>query len=230
MKRYLICSMIAVLALTSSCAYYPRLTAIPLIREKGDTRIEGGVAIYSPSAQASVSHGLTENMAFQVAASIGATKDYHTQGALGYYKNFQDRIVLESYGGFGFGYGDAYKSSTGGHLRGNYQIYFAQFNIGGIGRKPANIDYGLGLKSGYLHSKMTDYNYFFISEQNSHNQLRPVYSLNGIVVEPTLFVRLGGKKLKFNVALGHCWMFQFTHTDKRFPTGANFGIGLSYGF
>jgi len=229
MKRCIICLLIAITALTTSCAYYPHLTGTPLIKEKGDTRIEGGLTLYSPSAQASFSRGLTEKLAFQVAASIGYD-DYYTQGALGYFKNINNKTVMELYGGVGFGHGDAYKDANPGHLRGNYQIYFAQFNIGNIEKKLANLEYGIGLKPGYLHSKMTDANYFFISENYSKTDSYPVYSLNGFIFEPTVFLRFGGKNLKFNIALGKCWMVQLTHTDKTFPVGSNFGIGVSYSF
>jgi hypothetical protein len=217
--------------LTTGCAYYPHLTGIPLIKEKGDTRIEGGVAFYSPSAHISISQGVTEKIAYQAAVSIGAvSKEYYTQGALGYYKNIGARTVFESYGGFGFGYGDAYKDANPGDLTGNYQIYFAQFNIGNVTRKFANIEYGLGLKSGYFHSKMTDQSFFSLPEDYPQNQPYPVYSLNGIIVEPTVFTRLGGKNLKFIVEYGICEMIQLTHNDKKFPVGDNFGIGFSYSF
>ena len=231
MKRYAVCLIIAILTLTTGCAYYPHLTGIPLIKEKGDTRIEGGVALYSPSAHISVSHGATKNLALQVAACTGAVdKEYYAQSAIGYYKNIHNMTILEMYGGFGFGYGDAYKDATGGNLRGNYQIYFTQFNIGNIGRKFPNVEYGLGFKTGYLHSKMTDFNYFYNYDSYPQNQPYPVYFLNGIIVEPTFFTRFGGKNLKFNVAMGPCWMIQFTHTDKRFPVAGNLGIGFSCSF
>ena len=49
-------SMIVLSFLITGCGtYYPRLTGIPLIKGKGDTRIEGGVTILDPDIQASVS-------------------------------------------------------------------------------------------------------------------------------------------------------------------------------
>ena len=61
--------MIIIAFLTTSCAYYPRLTGIPLIREKGDTRIEGGINVIVPNVQTSVSHGVSEKIAIQAAVS-----------------------------------------------------------------------------------------------------------------------------------------------------------------
>ena len=44
-KRHLICTMTIIFGLTTSCSYYPRFTSAPLIKEKGDTRIEGGIGV-----------------------------------------------------------------------------------------------------------------------------------------------------------------------------------------
>ena len=90
-------------SLTTSCTYYPHLTGIPLIKEKGDTRIEGGVTILDPSIHASVSYGATEELALQAVFSANSV-EYYGQGAIGFYKNIQDRNVMELYVGFGYGY------------------------------------------------------------------------------------------------------------------------------
>jgi len=226
-KRHAVYSLIAICCMTTSCAYYPRLTGIPLIKEKGDTRIEGGLTFMPPNFQASVSHGATDNIAIQVAGTANY-EGYYGHVAIGHYNNIEDRMVMEFYGGFGYGYSDAYKSSTGGRLNGNFQNYFAQFNFGNIERNKANLEYGLGVKLGYWASKMTDNNYFVFHEQNKP---LPVHNLNGIFAEPTVFMRLGGPKLKFHAALGGCWWFQLTNTDKELPWWPiNIGIGFSYSF
>ena len=236
MKRNLICSIIVICGLTTSCAYYPRLTSVPLIKEKGDTRIEGGIGVLSQSLQASFSQGATEKIAYQLSASIdpygpGSSVGLYAQGAIGFYKNIQERNVMELYGGFGCGRSNAYKDANPGDVYGNFQSYFLQFNYGNIQKKKANLETGFGLKTGFLHSKMTDANYFFNPDDYLPNEPYSVYRLNGLLFEPTVFLRFGGEKLKFWTALGASIYYQLNHTDTWLPASApDFGLGVSYSF
>ena len=226
-KKHVVFSLVAICFLASSCVYYPRLTGIPLIREKGDTRIEGGATFMPPTLQASISHGLTDNIAIQVAGSFNA-EDHYTHFAVGHFRNIENRTVMELYGGFAFGHGYAYNGAKPGSLSGNFQQYFLQFNIGNIERRRANFEPGAGLRLGYMTTQMTDNNFFSLLQQ--HDPL-PVFNLNGIFVEPTVFMRFGGQNLKFHTALGGAKWIQLTHKDKRLPWwGLNFGIGFSYSF
>jgi len=222
--------------LTTSCAYYPRLTGVPLIKEKGDTRIEGGIGLLSQSLQASFSQGATDKIAYQLSASIDPygpnnSSGLYAHGAIGLYKNILDHKVMEFYGGFAYGRSSAHKNANPGDVFGNYQVYFLQFNYGSIKKKKANFEYGVGIKSGLLNSKMTDAIYFFEPDYYLPNEPYPVYRLNGILFEPTVFLRLGGEKLKFWTALGASLYYQFNHTDKQLPASApGFGLGVSYSF
>lgn len=94
-------------------------------------RIDAGISIV-PSANATVSYGLTDKIAIQGFGSVGADDRYYVQAATGMYKNKGDRKILEVYGGFGYGYGNAYKDANLGNLLGDYQIYFGQANFGKI--------------------------------------------------------------------------------------------------
>ena len=215
--------------LITSCAYYPRLTGVPLIEEKGDTRIEGGISFMPPNIQASVSHGVSECIAIQAAGTVN-DEDRYGHVAIGYFKKIQDRNVMELYGGFGFGHFEAYQSTTGGRMYGNNQTYFMQFNFGNVERKSRNKEYGVGLKLGYQHYKMTDRHYFGDIEYNPNEPL-PVYNINGLFVEPIFFTRFGGEKLKFQAMLGGCLWLQLSHKDKEMPWWPlNFGFGVSYSF
>ena len=238
MKTLYHISLIALLMImATSCAYYPHLTGVPLINEKDDTRIEGGVTI-APSAHATVSYGLTDKIAIQAAGALGGGAGlyydsaergksvYYLQGAAGLFKSLQNRKVLELYGGFGHGYGYSENHDKGEEF-GNYQVYFAQFNFGKVNSEIKNIDYGLGLKTGYIHADMTDNRYF------EHDSKPPysTYKYDGILLEPQFFFRIGGKKLKFQTTLGLCGLFRLTNNDNAFPfCPFNFGLGLSYGF
>lgn len=218
------CIILVILFLASSCAYYPHLTDVPLIRKKGDTRLEGGITLLAPTAHASVSYGLTENIAIQAAGIVGTDDHYYVQGAAGLFKNIQDRKVMELYAGFGYGYSYVYKDANPGSLSGNHQVYFAQFNRGTI---KGNKEYGISLKSGYLHSKMTDRSYFDV--YYLENKPIPVLNMNNIIIEPTIFTRFGWEKLKFQLGVSICWVFQLNHTDKKYPfSPINLGLGISY--
>jgi len=233
---HLIFSIIVICGITTSCAYYPRLTNVPLIKEKGDTRIEGGVGLLTLSGQASFSQGVTDKIAYQVSGSIDPwgpdnTNGLYGQGAIGYYKNIQDKNVMELYGGFGYGRSEAFKMQSPDQLYGNFQSYFLQFDYGNIEKKKANLESGFGVKAGFLHSNMTDDNYFSPQDDYLPNETYPVYHLNGLFFEPTAFLRLGGKNLKFWAALGASLYYQLNHTDKKLPANVpDFGIGVSYSF
>jgi hypothetical protein len=217
--------IIIVMTMTSCIVYHPQTADIPLISKKKDLRLDAGISIV-PSAHATISYGLTDKIAIQTFGSIGSDDRYYFQGAAGLFKNYSNQKTMEFYSGFGYGYGSAYRDAHPGDLYGDYQIYFIQFNFGKIDCKFANMDYGFGLKSGYLHSNLTDYNYYrFYSETGPFT----TYKDNSLLIEPTIFVRLGGERLKLNIKVGGSWINKFTHTNKGFPYSfINFGLGLNY--
>jgi hypothetical protein len=215
---------------TSCRVYYPRVLDVPLIREKGDTRLECGALL--TLVHASVSYGLTENIAIQTAGSITAEKsymfnrDFYIQSAVGFYKNKQNKTVMELYAGFGYGNGSSSNNANPGTLYGNYQIYFTQLNYGGInlGHR-GNTEVGFGVKIGYMHSKLTDRNYYGYNRFPPY----PVLNMNGILAEPMLILRTGGERLKFQTNIGACRIFRINGTD-RYPSfwPITFSIGISY--
>ena len=103
---------------------------------------------------ATISYGLTNKISLQTFGSLGPDDRYYFQGAAGIFKKYGDQKVMELYGGFGNGYGRAYRDANPGDLLGNYQVYFLQLNYGKIDCKFANMDYGFGLKTGFLHSDL----------------------------------------------------------------------------
>ena len=136
---------------------------------------------------------------------------YGFQGAVGTFKNLQNRKVLELYGGFGYESFNDKNQDTYKHY-GRCQIYYAQLNYGKINGNFDHIDYGWGLKAGYIHANEVNWEY------RDHN--------GGILVEPMFFVRFGGEKLKVQTVIGACHVF-----NKDFDNlPINFGLGVSYGF
>jgi hypothetical protein len=221
------------LLMTSCVLYHPQITDIPLINKKKDVRLDGGISAI-PSVHATISYGLTKKIAVQTFGSIGpdnngnfgSKNEYYFQGAAGLYKNIGNQKIMEFYSGYGYGYGEAYRDANPGNLYGDYQLYFVQFNYGKTDCKFAKMDYGFGVKTGYFRSNLTDHNYYhFYSETGPFT----TYKDNSLLIEPNVFVRLGGERLKFNVKLGSCWIIKFTHTNKSLPHEfINLGLGLNY--
>jgi hypothetical protein len=215
------------LMMSGCIVYNTPLIDIPLISKKNDIRIDAGVSAI-PSACATVSYGATNKLALQGFGSIGSDDRYYLQAAAGLYKNTVNNRIMELYGGFGYGYGNAYRDANPGNLKGNYQLYFGQYNIGRIAGEHSNLEFGLGIKTGYLHSNMTDKNYYAV-----YTEYGPftTYHDESFLIEPIGFVRMGGSKLRFNIKLGGTWIYKFTNRDKSFPYyNFNFGIGLNYRF
>lgn len=210
------------LFLNNGCVYYPQLNDIPLIKEKNDLRIDAGFSSMF-SAYSTISYGLTDKIAVQVYGNY--LHGYHFHGALGYYKNFKEKNVFEAYSGLGYGNGEAYKDANPGHLTGDYYLPFAQLNYGRVNCRFAHLDYGIGLKTGYMTSNFLDKNFYEPNESLPYIS----YKDNSILLEPTLFMRLGGYRLKFDIKIGSCYIYKLTNVDRNLPySHLNFGIGLNY--
>lgn len=225
MKQVIILySLFILLAISGCCVYNPQPTDIPLINSKHDLRIEAGASLV-PSVFATVSYGLTKKLAIQAYGLVGSDERHYFQFAPGYFKQIDSKKVMEVYAGYGFGYGNAYKDAIPGHMYGDYQLFFSQFNFGISGGKKIKIDYGAGLKAGYLTSNLTDQNYHrFYSEDGPFN----TYDGKDILVEPALFIRIGGEKLKLSIKAGACYIHDFANPDEQIPSmNYNLGLGLN---
>lgn len=221
--------ILVMLIMTSCMVYHPQTVDIPLIEKKNDLRIDAGVSVL-PSAQATVSYGLTDKIAIQTFGSFGSDERYYFQGAVGRFKDLGNQKIMEIYSGFGSGYGSAHKDSNPGDLQGDYQLYFMQFNYGKNDCKFAHMDYGFGVKTGLLHSSLTDRNYYYYYYGGYPTEAPyKTYLDNSFLIEPTIFVRLGGERLKFKFQVGSCWLYKFTNTEKSLPySHLNIGLGLNY--
>jgi len=70
------------LTLFSGCFYHPHSSDIPLISEKGEVRVDGGISLI-PTAHATISYGLTNKIAIQAYASKGNDKNNYLQALTG---------------------------------------------------------------------------------------------------------------------------------------------------
>ena len=216
---------ILILPLLVSCGFYqPALVDMPMIKSKNDLRVDVGGSM-NPSVYATISYGLTNQIAIQAFAKKSEQGIFYVQGALGLYKSLYDNRVLEWYSGVGYGYGYAYNDANPGNLTGYYNQIFTQLNYGKTGCRFANMDYGVGLKVSYIDANtLNNYNYYEpmqISTVENHS----------LLIEPQAFIRLGGKKLKFSTKIGYGMLFKLFDADRYLPFDPlNVGIGLNYNF
>ena len=234
-----ILSVTVIILLNSCVAYYPQVVDIPLIKEKGDIRINAGCFV-APSfyenkntevdenedeneteswigdfgVHGTISAGLTDALAFQGYLNFDMFSRIHLQVAFGTFHAFEDKTVIELYGGWG--YGNGYMSTIYKN-RDDYNLPFAQFNIGKSGMDKLNIDYGLGIKSGYLFCNFSDrYNQGYIHKKD------------GWIFEPSIFFRFGGKKVKFNTMVNYLWTNTIVD-EYYFPICVSFGANFTIG-
>ena len=223
MKTHKTGTVYLLLFLLSSCyVYKPQIADIPLIQEKGDLHIDAAISLLPIEANTTVSYGVTEKLAIQVYGSIG--QKYYMQGALGYYKDIGNNKVVEMYFGGGYGSGVYWADAI---LNGNgiYQLYFNQINFGKLNNKFENIDYGLGIKTGLLH---TDYNR---NDLDLAGMIKETYREKHFLFEPNVFIRLGKKNTKFNFKIGAFWVNNAKDKVIDFPDyPINVSIGINHRF
>ena len=211
--------IVALLALFTGCAtYYPQVVDVPLIKEKGDLRVNYG-ASWSPSLHGTVSYGATEILAVQTYGSYDLIGRFHLQGALGLFKKFENNAVIELYGGYGYGnritqYDDKI------HLTNReYHFPFVQFNIGKSDHVSVNVEYGLGLKAGYLNTYLL-----------SSYDFSPSYRYSDWVIEPCVFFRFG-KKVKMNVMFKYSFPMTNVISREYYAfNNINVGLGVNLSF
>ncbi len=241
--------LISVLLLNGCAVYYPQTTDIPLIKEKKELRVDGGISLF-PAINGTVSYGLTDKIAVQVSGNLMMGAAYYSKplfqylltGAVGLYKfNPTNNWTKELYLGFGNGYStdydyDHYHSGT---LLGNYQIYYVQGNIGRRSIKHKHLEYAFGLKLGLINTHLSVEDvYVFIGQ-------RPMQKYNelGAFIEPVISIKLGGERLMFNIKPSFCYMKKIISTNDHYSDQVRaysdyhyeypffpFGLGLSLNY
>ena len=195
--------VLIIVMISQSCVvYFPQTADIPLIEKKNDLRVDAGVSTASTSESiggtASVSYGMTKNIAVQLYGTTDFRDGYFFHGAFGYYKKFLNNHVLELYGGIGNGKGNYHNNYNGKYSYANSMEYFVQVNYGKSGGVNSVWDYGFGLKTGFLHSTI-DVGYDDINYPNPPNNYS--YISDVFLLEPAIFTRVGGEYLKIGVKL-----------------------------
>ncbi len=241
--------------LFNGCAiYYPQTTDIPLIKEKKELRVDGGISLF-PAINGTVSYGLTDKIAVQLSGNLmpGAAHysnplfQYLINGAVGYYKyNPTNNWTKELYVGIGNGYSTVYDYTYhSGTLLGNYQVYYVQGNIGRRGIKHKFFEYAFGLKLGLMNSHFAVQDVYDLgSPSNGLYTLKTGHIFNKLIgfIEPAFSIKLGSDRLMFNIKPSFCYMKQisnnidqftneYTHYDNHYNYPyLPFGIGFSLNY
>ena len=225
MKKNFLFGVLISLMISGCCVYHPQTIDIPLIRGKNDLRIDAGVSVI-PTAHVTISYGLTNKLAIQAFGSVGSDKKYYFQVAPGFYKEIGKQRVMELYGGFGSGYGSVFKDANPGKMFGAYQLYFVQYNLGRYSTGSEHTEYGFGIKTGYFRSNLTDRNYYsFYSETGPFNK----YKESSLLVEPIMFFRFGGEKVKFRINAGVSRVIKISNPHNYIPVAIfNMGFGVNF--
>ena len=246
-NNQLLLILVSVFLFNSCHIYYPQSTDIPLIKEKNELRVDGGVSLYYPSISGTVSYGLTDKIAVQISGNSTPITNFQTEtpvyllsAAVGLYKfDPTNNWTKELYVGFGTGYAaDAYYDDYhSGSLIGNYQIYYVQGNIGKRNKKMKFLEYAFGLKLGLINT------HFSVENVYTRTGQRPIIKCDelGALVEPVISIKMGGERLMFNIKPSVCYIKKLsTNIDRNtnqyydgslgeYPYSP-FGIGFSLNY
>lgn len=204
----------AVAMLTAGCSiYHPQAVDIPLLQEKGETRIDGSIDlsvvpfISGPHINGTVSHAFTDHFAAQGHANIGPASGY-LQAAAGGYLPVGERFVVEGFGGLGFGgtleTGDYNKTLDGNPIAygGRFLMPYLQIDAGW--RHLWIFEVGVGLKGGLM---LPSFYYNELDPKDNSIVLTHFdYASPNWVLEPALQLRVGSRNVMFTVRLGTTYL------------------------
>jgi hypothetical protein len=210
---------ITIFLLLNSCTVYlPQPASIPLMNQKNEVQLSGGVTMLG-GVDGSVAYAPGQHVAMQVYGSLHTTQISYFQGAIGYCTKSKSDINFEIYGGVGSGNGDSFGFNSFNNANGGYMLYFAQGNFGQTNLGSAHLDYGFGLKSGI----------FDISVKDNTSSLPITYNSNSWLIEPQAFVRMGGERLKVGFQLNVVGIFDTNSNNPVvFYYPVNFGLSINY--
>ena len=228
-KRIRLLASIALLSTfaTSCIMYQPQAVDIPLINHQNDIRIDGAVSAgyllgIFPAINVTSSYGFNNWGTAQLHANWDLSRGYYLQAGAGAYMPYKN-FVLEGYLGYGYGYKYYSKSDTSSPKKeffGNYQIPYAQRNMGWVDLANGKIDLGVGLKTGCYIPDITDR--WTSKEQKLIND--PM-----LLFEPQAFFRVGGQHLKFTLRVSMSFFPEDDGTGFLYaPFGASLGVNYRF--
>lgn len=228
MKHFGKVTLIVVLSMmTTGCwVYKPQLADVPLIDHKGDVRVSGSMYLYPVigGAAATISTGLTNHLAMQLHADYSGSI-FYSHIAMGLYHSY-GKSVGEFYLGWGYGHADVYLDAYPARANGQYACGFAQYNHGWhLSRR---CDMGFAMKVGTM---FPDYNGRINDiDENGDFVVRSVFPpKKSTLIEPQVFFRVGGEKVKFQTQVGFTHLFGWPKENvlRYEPLSVSAGISIS---
>lgn len=200
-------TVLVVAFLFASCiAYRPQVVEMPLIHEKGELQVNGSIGLSVPFGDgyigATASYGATEWLAVQAHANWNGSAGGYGQVATGAFKSWKN-AVLEGYIGYGYGGNNWNDKNNGRMFTARYHLPFAQADFGWAGLANGHIDLGVGVKAGCMLPNIV--NTKSATESTPESVMRSTSPV--ALLEPQLFFRVGGKRLKWTLNVGYCHLW-----------------------
>lgn len=230
-QKLTIKTIIAACILSSCTLYLPQTAPIPIMKEKGELQIDGGITIF-PGIQGSVSWSPVNHVALQGHAFADLGNVQYSQIALGYYNDLPKIFRYEVYGGAGFGDGTYYRGSgdkTVWEMNNSYNLYYLQLNTGRTVGKKKWVEYGLSLKSGFMDQNI-HHSGFEIDENYNGYEFDKHYPKKSILLEPSAFLRFGDE-FRIGLQVNYANIIPITHKSEFYdyaPVTVAFTMGFRF--
>ena len=214
-----------------SCTLYmPQTAPIPMMKEKGELQIDGGIT-FLPGIQGSAAWSPVNHLAVQGHAFTDLGSVQYSQAALGYYNELPKIFRYEVYGGAGFGDGTYYHPAHGDaydwEMNNSYNLYFLQLNAGRTAGKKQWFEYGLSLKSGMMDQNIHHSGYEIDENYNGY-QFNWHYDKKSILLEPSAFLRFGDE-FRIGLQVNYANIIPLTYKSE-FYDYSPFSVAFTMGF
>lgn len=161
--------------------------------------------------------------------NIGEFANRYIEAGLGRYNLLNGKTKFEAFGGFG--YGIAEDTSWNLSYKAKYNLCFAQMNYG-IARRHIDFGFSIRMAGSSYNFRWTDETDYTTIHQRNFDLLH---------IEPQIFLRFGGKRLKGVARVGTSFSNSFQsfknidlikgiHNGKIQTTLLHFSLGLNYKF
>lgn len=206
MKSIVIALFLGVILLLSSCSplYVPNSVNIPLLKNEGDLNFGANAGENGFDLQASMA--VTDQVALMCNFSLQNSNDknhkhHFFEGGAGYYHHTSKILIFESYAGAGYGKAEAreplgtFENPSPNIETANYFKTFLQFNLG------LTMDYfDAGISTRFCYLNFHNFETFVYRAIPYGPDLGKTRT--AALVESVLFIRVGGKNIKFNSQIG----------------------------
>lgn len=235
-RLFILCAIIAVL-MTGCGVYNPMTVHIPLIHERGEVQLEGALLPTTKwpvplDMRASVAWGITNHLAVQ--AAIDPFRSY-SQAMAGLYFPQENNFVWEIYVGVGTGKGR--QSNIGGREpytipSGTFRSVFVQGDAGWLEMtRKGHLDLAFSLKTGVLMGEIKEGKGVPYEVNGEWITDSATTLADNILLEPTVELRFGWERFKFNVKTGLCYLVPWWPEGYHISRGLlSLGAGMSYRF